>query len=37
MNNELNQFKNKIKLILGLINTGYRNIIEQYSERQFIC
>ena len=32
MNNELNQFKNKIKLILGLINTGYRNIIEQYSE-----
>ena len=32
MNNELNQLKNKIKLILGLINTEYKNIIEQYSE-----
>lgn len=32
MNNELNQFKNKIKLILGLINTEYKNIMEQYSE-----
>ena len=31
MNNELNQLKNKIKLILGLINTEYKNIIEQYS------
>jgi len=32
MNNELNKFKNKIKLILGLINTEYKNIMEQYSE-----
>lgn len=32
MNNELNQFTNKIKLILGLINTEYKNIMEQYSE-----
>lgn len=32
MDNELNQLKNKIKLILGLINTEYKNIIQQYSD-----
>ena len=32
MNNELNQFRNKIKLILSLINKEYKNIIEQYNE-----
>lgn len=32
MNKELNQLKHKIKLLLGLINAEYKNIIEQYSE-----